>query len=180
MLAFWAEQGACDQREAAEAVDFDFREIPRPGVENAKGADSEAVIGFDRRAGVEAKMRMTLDIGHARQFRMALQVRDDDEVVGIDDAGADGEIARALGELHSGLAGDPLPILVDDVDGGKGRAEDAAGELGQGGKFRRRTAARGIQGANSEQSFSFIGGEPDNLSHSKPPSSVTNCLNMMP
>jgi len=111
-------------------------------------------------------MRRACHIGCGAEFRILFQIGNDDHVVGEDDAGAEGEVARAFGKLHARFAGNAQPVLIDDVDGGIGHCECILGELGKCCKLRRRAAADGAQRAHGKQSLRFVDWNSDRLPHS--------------
>jgi hypothetical protein len=135
-----AQKRTGDRRKSAQVLRLLVGKIPGPAIEDAEAADGQ-VLEIDGRAGVKAEVRASDHIRSRFQFTVFRQIPDNEEFVREDDPRADGHLARAFADPQARLTGDPLPVFVDDVDGGVGNVEDAFGKLGQGCEFGRGSAA---------------------------------------
>ncbi|MNL36186.1 hypothetical protein D3C87_1582560 [compost metagenome] len=89
---------------------------------------------------------------------MPAEVGHHDDFVGINHAGADGIFSTAFTDRNATyLAGNPLPVLVYDIDRSTRGAENILGQLHERGKFRRRIAIDRNQPPDGKQTISFIG-----------------------
>lgn len=117
-------------REDAQGLLLDGGEIARLVVEHANGADGMALGGLQERPGVELQMGLAGDQRIAREARVAGGVRDEEELLFQDRAGAERAVERRLAHAEADFRLEELAALADQVHDRDGRAADRRSECG--------------------------------------------------
>ena len=99
-------------------------------VDDAEGAQGEAIRGSERSTRVEADGRLAGDervVGEARVLR---RVEHDQHFGRVERVGAEGDLAVGLPHVQAVAGFEPLALGVHQTDEGNRRTQQGAGELG--------------------------------------------------
>ena len=105
------------------------REAPRLHVDQAQGAETQARPKDQRRASVEAEMRLPDDEGIVAEALVLRQVGGDQDLVALDRVPAEGELARNAVDVDTAFRLEPDPVPVDQADEGDRHRKKVASRL---------------------------------------------------
>ena len=106
-------------------------ELARHPVDDAQGAESVPLRGYQRGAGVEADIRFAQDKGVVGEARVLRGVANDEEIFLVDGMSAEGDVARGLCELQADFGLEPLTRFIDQGDQRDRRLADVGREFDQ-------------------------------------------------
>ncbi len=117
--------------EALQGLALLSAEPPRLAVDHAQGAEVVAIRRGQRRAGIEADMRIAEHQRVVAKTRVLQRIRYLEDLVAGDGVGAEGDLPRGLADVEADPALEPLTAVVDQRDQRDGRVAHLRGKRGE-------------------------------------------------
>ena len=128
------------------------------GIDQAEGAEAEAVAGDQRRTRVEADLRVAEDQRIVREAQVLGRVRHLQYPVFHDRKLAEGVLARRLVDSQADLGLEPLPGRIDQGNQADGDVELSRDQAGNTIECRFRRCVQDIESLQRGQSLDFVKG----------------------